>query len=202
MPAKLRPDLVAAAMTLVAEQGWRRFGLGSLARHAGLPLAEVYAELPGRAAVLRRLGERLDAAMLAVTPAELDAMDPRERLFDLIMRRLEAAEPYRPALKRMAREVACDPDALLAALCNLGRASAWLIDAAGGPRGGLLGLAARKAVCLVYARTFAVWLDDDSPDHAATLAELDRRLAELERLAKLVSRPRARPGREGAAEPA
>jgi AcrR family transcriptional regulator len=190
MPAKLRPDLVAAAMTLVAEQGWRRFGLGSLARHAGLPLAEVYAELPGRAAVLRRLGERLDAAMLAVTPAELDALTPRERLFELIMRRLEAAAPFRPALKVMAREAACDPAALLAAVGNLARASGWLVDAAGGPAGGLRGLAARKAVTLVYARTFAVWLDDDSADHAATLAELDRRLAQLEGLARLLCRGR------------
>jgi rpsU-divergently transcribed protein len=198
MPAQAQPDLLAAAMTLIAEQGWRRLSLVSLARHAGLPLAEVYAELPGRRALLHRLGRRLDAAMLGLSPAELDALTPRERLFELIMRRLEAAAPFRPALKVMAREAACDPAALLAAVGNLARASGWLVDAAGGPAGGLRGLAARKAVTLVYARTFAVWLDDDSADHAATLAELDRRLAQLEGLARLLCRRR----RDTAAAPA
>lgn len=200
MPARAKADLLAAAMTLIAERGWRGFGLVSLARHTGLPLAEVYEALPGRAAVLRALGHRLDAEMLAITAAELDGLSPRERLFELIMRRLEAAAPFRPALKVMAREAACDPAAWLASACNLDRAAAWLVDAAGAPAGGLRGLAARKAVILAYARAFAVWLEDETPDRATTLAALDRSLARLEGLARLVCRGRPEP-RE-AAEPA
>ena len=56
-----------------------------------------------------------------------------------------------------------------------------------------------EALMLAYARVFRVWLDDDSVDQDATLAELDRRLDQLERLARLGDRlaagigPRPRP---------
>ena len=55
---------------------WERFSFVELARRARLPLAEVYAELPDRAALLRALGRRLDAEMLAIEVAELDGHEP------------------------------------------------------------------------------------------------------------------------------
>ena len=36
----------------------------------------------------------------------------------------------------------------------------------------------------VYLQTFRVWLDDDTPDMARTLAELDRRLQQAETAAR------------------
>jgi hypothetical protein len=39
-------------------------------------------------------------------------------------------------------------------------------------------------LALVYARTFNVWLRDDTPDHAKTMAELDKRLSQAESLAR------------------
>lgn len=180
MAEDARPDLVVAALALIAERGWRGFSLVELARRVGLPLSAVYAELPGRAAVLRRLGERLDAAMLGMEPTELAEMSPRERLFELLMRRFDAMAPYRQSLRAIARERSIDLDAMTASLCNLTRAAAWLVDAAGGPRSGVAALLGRQAVLLAYARAFAVWLDDETPDRSATLAELDRRLGQLE----------------------
>lgn len=182
------PDLLAAAMALIAERGWRRFSLVELARRTGRSLSAVRAELPGRAAVLCRLGERLDAAMLAVAPAELAEMTPRERLFELMMRRFDAMAAYRDGLQAMARPGAVDLAALAASVCNLRRAGGWLVDAAGGPGSGLAGVAARHAVVAVYARTFSVWLVDDTEDRARTLAELDRRLGQLDAAVGWVAR--------------
>lgn len=197
MTADTRPDLLGEALALVAERGWRGFGLVELARRTGLPLAEVYAELPGRAAVLRRLGERLDRAMLGVSAVELAEMTPRERLFELLMRRFDALAPYRLGLRAIARAGAADCRAVAASLCNLQRAAAWLVDAAGGPSTGVPGLLARQAVLLVYARTFKVWLDDDTPDRARTLAELDKALGRLDAVARWACRF---PGRRGRAD--
>ena len=42
---------------------------------------------------------------------------------------------------------------------------------------------ARKVLGAIYVRVFNVWLDDDTPDLARTLAELDRRLQQAERVA-------------------
>jgi hypothetical protein len=57
----------------------------------------------------------------------------------------------------------------------------WMLEAAGigteGATGGLrvTGLAA------VYASVFSIWLEDDDPGHARTMAALDRRLRRGER---------------------
>lgn len=204
MTERETPDLLAAAMALIAERGWRGFGLIELARRTGLPLSAVYASLPARGAVVRRLGERLDAAMLDISATELAEMTPRERLFELLMRRFDAMAPYRDALKMMARSRRVDLEAVATSLCNLRRAAGWLVDAAEGPRSGLAGMAARQAVLMVYARTFTVWLDDDSEDRARTLAELDRRLGQLDAVAGWACRFRRRGGgpRRAATEPA
>ena len=53
---------------------------------------------------------------------------------------------------------------------------------------GMRGRLARRALMLAYARVFSVWLEDDLPDQDATLAELDKRLDQLERLARLGDR--------------
>lgn len=195
-------DLLAAALALIGERGWRGFGLVELARRTGLPLAAVYAELPDRAAVLRRLGRRLDEAMLGVSAAELAEMTPRERLFELMMRRFDAMAPYREALRAIAGSRGAGPGVVVASLCNLQRAAAWLTDAAGGPRSGLGAFAGRQAVLMVYARTFSVWLGDETEDRAKTLAELDRRLGQLESAvgwAGRFCRGRAKPGDAGVA---
>jgi hypothetical protein len=197
--SKTDNDLLAAAFALIAASGWRGFGLAKLARDLDRPLSEIYAELPDRASVLTRLGERLDRAMLEIAPAELAEMSPRERLFELIMRRLDAMAPYRAGLRIMAREACGDPAVFCASAASVSRAIRWLLDAADGPGGGCRALLARKALLLAYMRTYRVWLNDETADRAATLAELDRRLAQLEGLARWFA-PRP-PSAAAAAQP-
>lgn len=177
-------DLLGQAFALLAERGWQRFSFAELARRSGSGLAEVYAELPGRPALLRALGRRLDREMLQIDLAELDDMTPRERMFELIMRRLDAMAPYKEGLRALARASRRQPDVLLAACCNLDRLGRRLLDAAAGEQPPVLAGLARRAAQLVYLCTLRVWLDDDSPDMARTLAELDRRLQQAEAAAR------------------
>ena len=186
MAKKTEPDLVLLAFELVAETGWRDLSFADLARRAGVPMARVYAELPDRAALLCRLGRRVDAQMLDLPLAELDGMSPRERVFELVMRRLDAMAPCKAGLRVLAREAPRDPALLLAALCNLDRLGRWLFDAAGTTDGRLIAAVARRVLGAIYVRVFNVWLDDDTPDLARTLAELDRRLQQAESVAGLV----------------
>jgi AcrR family transcriptional regulator len=202
------PDLVALAFALVAERGWRSLSFTELARRAGVTLARVYAEFPDRAALLRALGHRLDARMLDLPAGELDGMAPRERVFELMMRRFDAMAPYKEGLRAIARQAPGDPALLSTGLCNVARLTAWLLDAAETSDGPAVGAMARQVLVGIYARVFNVWLDDDTPDMARTLAELDRRLQQAESVARWArgmrgrGRGREEPGGAAAAEPA
>jgi AcrR family transcriptional regulator len=174
------PDLLVLALTLVAERGWAAFSFAELARRAGIGLTEVYAEFPDRAAVLRALGRRLDAEMLGIDLAELDAMTWRERVFELVMRRLDAMAPYKAGLQVLAREAARDPLLVGVACRTVDRVACRILDAAGSEGGPVTTALTRRVVAAIYARTFRVWLDDATPDMGRTLAELDRRLQQAE----------------------
>jgi AcrR family transcriptional regulator len=194
-------DLIAQGMALLAERGWQHFSLAELAERSGRSLADVYAVLPTRGHLITGLGRRLDRAMLTIDQGELADLAVRERLFELVMRRLEAAAPFKPGLRRLARECGREPGVVLLGACNLDRTAGWLLDAAGADFAPVLRSIARRALVLAYTRVFRTWLGDDTPDLARTLAELDKRLQQLERLAGLARRTRpTRPG--AAADPA
>jgi AcrR family transcriptional regulator len=181
-------DLLEVAWGLVAENGWRELSLAEVARRSGRPLAEVYDTFPSRQHLLVRLGRRVDRAMLEIPPTELAELTPRERLFELIMRRFDALQPFRPGLRRIAREAGFDPGLFLIAGCNMDRMARWLLDAASIRLAEPIAGAARHALALLYGRVFNVWLRDDTADRSKTLAELDKRLGQLERLAGFAQR--------------
>lgn len=181
-------DLVKLAFELLAERGAERFSFVELARRAELTLAEVYAEIPDHGALLRAVGRRLDQEMLGIEVSELDGLSPRERVFELIMRRLDAMAPYKEGLRALAGKAGREPTLLAAACCNLDRLSRRLVDAAALVAGPTMKQMARRATAAVYLRTFQVWLDDDTEDMARTLAELDRRLQQAESTARFFAR--------------
>ena len=58
---------------------------------------------------------------------------------------------------------------------------AWMLDAAGGGRSGPQGVVKAQGLAIVWGQVMRVWLNDEDPGHARTMAELDRRLRQAER---------------------
>ncbi len=122
--------LIAAAFQLAAEQGWRRVSVVAAARAAGLPLARARERFPGRAAILLRFGRLADQAALAEAPSEGPV---RDRLFDLLMRRIDALQTHRAGVLALLRALPAEPPtALLLALATR-RSMRWMLEAAGIP---------------------------------------------------------------------
>jgi AcrR family transcriptional regulator len=180
------PDALITAFEVLAEQGWRRLSMVEVATRTGLSLPEVRAWWPGRGALLRALNRRVDEAMLSFDAADLVGLPARDRVFDLLMRRLEALQPFRPGLTRLARDARCEPCLLLLGACRLDRSLAWLQDAAGLPRHGLRARLARRALAVAHLQTIRVWLHDEADDMGRTMAELDKQLRRLETIASLI----------------
>jgi AcrR family transcriptional regulator len=179
------PDLLAIAFALIAERGLAGFGLMAVATRAGVTPVEVYRELPGRRALLGALTRRVDEAMLAIDQMELVGLPPRDRVFELIMRRLDALTPFRDGLERLEQDLRREPLLGLLHGCRVDRSLRWLQDVAGLPSTGLRARARRGLIGAVYLRTLGVWLGDDTTELARTMAELDKGLRRIEALAGL-----------------
>ena len=64
----------------------------------------------------------------------------------------------------------------------------WMLAAAGISGEGGTGFLRVQGLLSVYARVFSIWLDDDDPGMARTMAALDRRLRRGESLMRGVER--------------
>jgi AcrR family transcriptional regulator len=184
--------IIDAAMAQTAAQGWRSVSLATVASEIGLPILQIYRVFPSKTAILCGLFRRVDEAVLAAPPeAEADER-PRDRVFDLLMRRFDALQPYRNALEAVRRDLPSDPPTTLAAggalLCSM----RLTLEAASIACHGIGGVIAVKLTAAAYLAAAHTWSHDESPDLAPTMASLDRRLRGIERW--LVSGPQARRG--------
>ncbi len=192
-----KPDtpghIVATALELAATQGWRRTTLADIAGAAGLTLAELHELFSSRGDILAAFSAGIDAEALAGDEAELAGQPPRDRLFEVLMRRFEALGPHREAVRSIVCATLCDPAAAIAGAGSLAGSMAWTLEAAGIDPGGLAGRARVKGLAAVYLAVLRVWLADDSDDMARTMAALDRRLRQAERLVLFCRLSRTRP---------
>lgn len=173
-----RDRVLDAALALAGRSGWRGASLGAIAAEAGLPLGEVYGEFRSRAAIIRGLMRRTDTDVLA-TPADAEET-PRDRLFEILMRRFDALKADRTALRAIARDLLADPPTALCSAPTLLRSMAWMLEAAGVASTGLCGRLRTRALALLYLSIMPVFLRDESADLAKTMAALDRRLRQAE----------------------
>ena len=203
MPRKTDPTeaIVEAAMALIAERGWRAAQPDAIAARAGVDLATLYRTTGGRDGILRALIARIDLAMLkGSTPGDPNET-PHDLLFDTLMRRFDALQPYKAAVTVLMHDWRTQPIAGLVQAPAMLRAMRWALAAAGVPVQGVGGLVLERALALAYAATLRVWLADDSPDLGRTMAALDRNLRRLHRLSPML-RSRTVPSRNDSADPA
>ena len=186
-PSKARPSLppptggdreriVRAFMQLLAEKPLERIDLSEVAKRASVSLARLREEFDTTLSILAAHMKSIDRAVLDGGDADMAKEPPRDRLFDVLMRRLEALAPYKPAVQSLMRSARCNPGLALA-LNGLGvRSMRWMLIAAGIRTSGGRGAFRAQGTAMIFARVLRVCVHDDDPDLARSMAELDRGL--------------------------
>ncbi|MFT9418618.1 TetR family transcriptional regulator [Acetobacter sp.] len=165
--------LVSAALTLAQDRGWDSVTVLAAAREAGLPLPEARQRFPLKASILLRLGRMADNVALA---DDMLCGTARERLFDLLMRRLDVFQQYRGGLQSVLRSLPMDPVLTLLLGGATVESMRWMADAAGINANSVSGFVRVNMLVAVWAHTLRVWEKDESPDMGSTMAALDQAL--------------------------
>ncbi len=175
------PDRVLdATLKLAREVPWRDISMELIADESGASLARVYELFPSKQAILRAFIKRTDQTVLAGHDFG-DVSEPlRERLLDVLMRRLDALAPHKDAVASITRDLGRDPAALLCAGPAFMNSMAWSLEAAGISTSGLSGMLRTKGLAAIYLGALRVWLRDDTQDQSETMAYIDRNLKRAE----------------------
>lgn len=163
-----------AALKLAGETPWQDLTLAQIAKAAKLKLSDFHG-----LADKETLGDAAEGFFdKAMSAEEVDMDDPPlERLFDVIMLRFEAMEPYRDGLISLMHYRETSPVRLAKLVAARRTSAAWALTCAGldnnigAPKG-------IKVVNTAFAMGQAerAWRKETSGDFARTMARLDKAL--------------------------
>jgi AcrR family transcriptional regulator len=176
-----RERIIDAFMSLLAQQSIEQIGVAEIARQAGVSLAELRQLFASPGAILAAQMKEIDRQVLAGGDPEMAEESARERLFDVIMRRLDLLEPHREAVRSLVHSARRSPALALALNSVAVRSQQWMLAAAGINTAGTRGMLRAQGLAVLYASVLRTWVDDEDEGHARTMAALDRALARGQR---------------------
>jgi AcrR family transcriptional regulator len=207
-----RERVIAAFMALLAEQPIERIDLAEIAKRAEVSLADLRGEFSTTLSILAAHMKEIDRTVLRGGAGDMAQEPARERLFDVLMRRLETHAPHREAVRSLLRSATRNPP-LAVALNGLAvQSQQWMLAAADISASGPKGMVRAQGLALLYASVLRTWLDDTDPGLARTMAALDSALARGQRWSSMLddllsvpsrlcpTRTRRRPRRDDAGE--
>ncbi|MBL8589841.1 MAG: TetR/AcrR family transcriptional regulator [Methylobacteriaceae bacterium] len=171
-----RKAIVEALMRLAAIQPFEEIRIVDIAREAGVSLADFRDAFPSKGAVLAGFSRLIDRAVLEGQSDDLAAEGGKDRLFDVLMRRLDAMTPYKAGLQGVTEWARRDPAAALALNGVLVNSMRFMLEAADLDHEGLAGALKLQGLVIGWTRVLDVWFEDDEPDLSRTMAALDRML--------------------------
>jgi ubiquinone biosynthesis protein COQ9 len=150
------PAQIAAAFDLAATRGWL--------------------QVSNRCALLRGFGALADQAALdGIAEGPI-----RDRLFDIVMRRIDVLQAHRGGVIALLRALPFDPAAAFVLATASLASMAKLLHGAGIEAGGIKGALRTKAMLAVWLWTVRAWQSDTSEDLSATMVALDQALTRAE----------------------
>src|SRR5882724_8413432 len=176
-----RDNIIAAFMALLAERRFEQIGFGDIAARAGVSLSVARGEFGSTLSILAAHMKELDRKVLGGGDNDMADESPREKLYDVLMRRIEAMAPYREATRSLMKSASCNPGLAFALNRLAVRSQSWMMTAANIDAAGPRGMIRAQGLAALFASVLRTWVDDEDEGLARTLAALDRALARGQR---------------------
>jgi hypothetical protein len=111
----------------------------------------------------------------------MESEPARERLFDTLMRRIDALGPYKEAVRNISHALGRDALSLAAWNQVVVNSMQWMLAAASIGAEGPIGALRAQGLAIAWSRIIRVWLDDEDEGLARTMTAIDRQLRSGER---------------------
>jgi AcrR family transcriptional regulator len=172
-----KTSIIEALMELAGERNWEDITISDVAARANVPLSTFRDYFPSKGAILASFSRNIDKIVLDGTSDDLIGEPAKDRLFDVLMRRLDALAPYRLGIEGIYEWTRRDPMAAAAMNGVAINSMRFMLEAAGIDSEGPVGAVKLQGLALAWWRILEVWFRDEDPGQAATMSALDRELS-------------------------
>jgi len=169
--------ILQSAFCLIQEGGWEGWSYAKISKALDSPLDIILQFLPLPENLLDLLETHLYSQLLAVLDFQtLQEATPKERLFEIILMRLDLLMPYKGGIQVLVSQMVAYPKLSLHITFLQQQASRNILKLAALSTEGPLGYLKEKILMGVYMLTLHKWLEDKTDTLEATMAFLDQSL--------------------------
>ena len=174
--------LIDTTLSLAGELGWPSVTLQLIGKTANVPLSEVSAIFSSKWDILEAFRERTDLLLTAGKSAHLSGQSAKDRLFDILMARIEIIEPWKAGIGSIARHAVAQPITGIRLFTSLNKSMECMIEHVNAKIQGPGKLIQSRGLTLIYLLVLRRWVADPSSDLGPTMAELNERLISADQL--------------------
>ncbi|KZK77144.1 hypothetical protein PsAD13_04630 [Pseudovibrio sp. Ad13] len=178
---KTHQKVIASFIELLETHRIEEITYTAIADNAGVKIEVVRACCNGKLDLLAAFMQDIDQKVLKERDPDLMDETRRDRLFDVLMCRLDIMEPHREAIRNLRKTVVKDPALAMHMHKLVTRSMKWMLVAAGIEEFGLRSVGMSNALALGFERLVRVWLEDDAPGHPKVMVAVDDMLANGEK---------------------
>jgi ubiquinone biosynthesis protein COQ9 len=186
---KLEQKIAAAALRLASMRRWETIMLPQIAKTAKVPLTKVQKIFADRDRVLPAIVALIDDKTSKAIGKPLTRGTPRDRLFEVMMARVDALQESRRGILAIMTAVRRSPGLACLLFPAHKKAIKRMLSLAGIAVSQVQQPLVIGGLLAVHAATLCRWQSDNTVDLSKTMAALDRSLRIAEKFAEILLRP-------------
>ncbi|GAB4577198.1 MAG: hypothetical protein Tsb0019_05280 [Roseibium sp.] len=174
--AKTKEKLLQTFLSLLTDHPYEDVSLPLIAETAKVKLSDLRSTYPSKLALVEAFAEKIDTKVLDERDEDMSDQPARDRLFDILMTRIDALGEYRNAVRALHEAAESDPALALEFNRVAVRSQKWMLIAAGIDLAGIKASVVAQGLAIAFSRVVGVWLDEEDEGMPRTMARLDREL--------------------------
>lgn len=174
--AKTKQKILQTFLDLLCAHPYEDVSLPMIAEAAKVKLSDMRAAYGSRRDLVAAFAETVDTEVLDARDEDMADQPPRDRLFDVLMTRIDALSKNREAVRTLYAAARRDPALALEFNQIEVKSQRWMLIAAGIEASGFKAGMISQGLAVAFARVVDVWLGEEDEGMPRTMAALDKEL--------------------------
>ncbi|WP_299472853.1 TetR/AcrR family transcriptional regulator [uncultured Roseibium sp.] len=174
--AKTKQKILQTFLSLLAEHSYDDVSLPLIAETAKVKLSDMRGAYASKLELVAAFAKMIDTKVLDERDEDMGDQPPRDRLFDILMSRIDALAEHKDAIQALHKAARRDPALALDFNRIEVRSQNWMLIAAGIEVSGMKGGVVAQGLAIAFSRVVGTWLDEADEGMPRTMAKLDKEL--------------------------